>query len=184
MTTTDSTQTGPPQAGPTQTETTKPASPAPVGLALLRITLGVILLATWRNNVSGDLYTADGLKGFFNWLFDQENGNASSLGAYESILDATIIPAASLVGPLQLVIEFLVGLALLLGVATRAASAAAAFFFLNLLLAYFGGHEWIWTYVILMMSSVAVFLGYGGRALGIDQWLYRTRGESPYGLIW
>ena len=39
-------------------------------VALLRITLGLIILATWVDNVRSGLYTADGLTTFFNELFD------------------------------------------------------------------------------------------------------------------
>ena len=39
-------------------------------VALLRITLGVILLVTWWENMQKGLYQADGFAGFINWLAD------------------------------------------------------------------------------------------------------------------
>ena len=63
-------------------------------------------------------------------------------------------------------------------------SLLAAGFFLSLFLGYFGGEEWIWTYVLLFMAAVTVFLGYGGRKLGVDQFLHRARGSSPANLFW
>lgn len=150
--------------------------------ALLRVVLGVIILVTWFDNLGKDLYTGDGLTGFFNWLFS-EDGNNSSLGFYQSFLDTIIVPAAGFFAVLQLVVELAIGVGLLFGVLTRFFSLAAALFFLNLLLAYFGGHEWIWTYVLLLASAIAVFIGHGGRTLGIDQLLAR-RGPSPAGLLW
>lgn len=157
---------------------------ATLGIALLRITLGVIILATWRSNLADDLYTSDGITGFLRWLSDSESGNASSFGAYHSFLDAVIIPNAGAVGAIQLVVEFLVGLGLLLGLCTRLASIGALVFFLNLFMAYVGGHEWIWVYVLLFMSALAVFLGYGGRKLGLDEFVADRHGESPARLIW
>lgn len=154
-----------------------------IGLALLRITLGVILLVTWFDNLDKDLYTADGMKGFFDYLFGPD-GNQSSLGFYDAFLDNVIRPVAGPYAVLQLVIELIIGVALVLGVATRAASLVATVFFANLFLAYYGGNEWIWTYVLLFMSALAVFLGWGGRRLGVDEWLARRRGESPAGLLW
>jgi uncharacterized membrane protein YphA (DoxX/SURF4 family) len=163
---------------------TPSANAEKLGLSLLRITLGVIILVTWYDNLQKGLYTADGLRGFLNWLFDAQNGNASSLTFYKSILDATIIPAAGLFAIFQLVTELFLGLGLLTGTLTRFFGLAAMAFFFNLFLSYFGGHEWIWTYVLLFMASLAVTLGYAGRYLGVDQKLVELRGEPPYPMLW
>ena len=154
-----------------------------VPVALLRITLGVIFLVTWADNLEKDLYTAAGLESFLNGLFD-ENGNDSSFTGYKTFIDAVIIPIAGPYGAFQAVVEFILGVGLVLGICTRLLSLAAAAFFLNLFLSYVGGEEWIWTYVLLFMSAVTVFLGYGGRRLGVDAYLVRTRGEPPLNLLW
>lgn len=156
---------------------------AAIGLALLRITLGVIIVRTWFVNLDEDLYTADGLEGFFDWLFSPE-GNDSSLGFYESLLDAVIVPVSGLYGAVQLVVELLMGLGLIAGALTRLWSALAALFFANLFLAYFGGHEWIWTYVLLLMSAVAVFLGAAGRRWGVDELLEQRHPTSRFAVLW
>ncbi|MEO1063790.1 MAG: DoxX family protein [Actinomycetota bacterium] len=154
-----------------------------VPVALLRITLGVILLVAFFDNLSKDLYTADGFEGFIDYLFSEE-GNDSSLGIYESFVDAAIVPLGGVYGVFQGVVELAIAVALILGIATRAASLIAAIFFANLFLAYFGGEEWIWTYVLLFMSALTVFLGYGGRKLGLDERIVQQRGESWNTLIW
>jgi uncharacterized membrane protein YphA (DoxX/SURF4 family) len=153
-------------------------------VALLRITLGVIILATWLENLQKGLYTGDGLTGFFNWLFDAQNGNASSLTFYKSFLDSVIIPMAGVFAVFQLVAELLMGVALLVGGFTRFFGLAAMLFFLNLFLAYFGGQEWIWVYVLLFMSSLAVTLSHAGRRWGLDQWLVQKRGQPPWPILW
>lgn len=153
-------------------------------VALLRMTLGAIILVTWLDNVRGGLYSADGLTGFFNWLFDAENGNGSSLAFYKAFLDAAIVPVAGLFGGFQAVAELIMGLALLLGAFTRLFSLAAMLFFFNLFLSYFGGHEWIWTYVLLFMTSLTLFLSYAGRKWGVDARLVEKRGEPPINLLW
>lgn len=152
-----------------------------VPVALLRITLGVILIVTWYDNLTGDLYTADGLEGFLNWLFTspEEGGNGSSLGFYESFLDSVIAPVAGPYATFQLIFELVMGIALLLGVLTRFFSLAAIAFFGSLFLGYFGGEEWIWTYVLLIMAAVTVYLGFGGRTWGVDRALVSSYGESP-----
>ena len=104
-----------------------------VGLALLRITLGVIILRAWFDNLDKDLYTADGLEGFFNWLFS-EDGNDSSLGFYDSLLDTLVVPISGLYGAVQLVVELVIGIGLLVGGLTRLCSLIAAVFFFNLFL--------------------------------------------------
>ncbi len=153
-------------------------------VALLRITLGIIILATWYGNVRDGLYTAEGLTGFFNWLFDADNGNGSSLTFYKAFLDTAVVPVAGLFGSFQLVAEFLMGLALLLGAFTRFFSLAAMLFFFNLFLSYFGGHEWIWVYVLLFMTALTLFLSYAGRHWGVDVRLLERRGNPPFNILW
>ena len=148
-------------------------------VALLRITLGIIILATWYGNIKKGLYTADGLTGFLNWLFDP-NGNASSLTFYKAFLDTAVIPVAGLFGTFQLVTELLLGIALIVGVYSRLAGIVAMFFFLNLFLSYFGGNEWIWLYVLLFMSALTVTLATAGRTWGVDQRLLQKYGEPRF----
>ncbi len=155
----------------------------PLPLALLRVTLGVIFLVTWVDNLDKGLYGADGYEGFLEFLFAAD-GNDSSLSAYKSLLDGTVLQAPALAAGVQLVVELVLAVGLITGTFTRLLSLVAAAFFFSLVLAYFGGEEWIWTYVLLLVSSIAVFLGWGGRAYGVDVWLARTRGESPYRLLW
>lgn len=152
-------------------------------LALLRITLGVLILATWYENLQSGLYTADGLAGFFNWLFDAQNGNASSLGWYRVFLDTAVLPIAAPFAIFQMIAEFLMGLALLVGAYTRFFGLGAMFFFANLFLSYFGGHEWIWIYVLLFVSALAVTLSAAGRQWGVDQWLLRRRGAPAIPIL-
>ncbi len=163
-----------------------PAARGSLAVALLRITLGVILLATWYDNLTSELYTAAGLEGFLDWLYTAPpDGNGSGLGFYESFLDSVIVPIAGPFAIFQLVFELAAGVGLLLGVFTRFFSLSMAGFFASLLLAYLGGEEWIWTYVLLIMASVTVFAGYGGRVLGVDRYLADRFGRSPLGgLIW
>ena len=153
-------------------------------VALLRITVGVIILVTWYNNIRSGIYTAEGLTGFFNWLFDSENGNGSSLLFYKAYLDMTVVPVAGAFGAFQLVAELILGLALLLGFFTRFFGFAAMFFFANLFMSYFGGHEWIWTYVLLFMSTLTITLGAAGRRWGVDSRLFKSYGEPRIPLFW
>lgn len=143
-------------------------------VALLRVTLGVILLVTWAENLSKGVYSAGGIEGLFAYIFE-ENGGGSQL--YRGFIEATILRAPGLFGAFQLVAEFLLGAGLLLGALTPLAGLGAALFFFNLFLAFMGGQEWIWTYVLLTVSAVVAALTRSGRAWGVDGWLLRRRGE-------
>ena len=150
-------------------------------VAILRITLGVILVVTWFDNFQKDVYTADGIVGLFNYLF---NDNGGGPAFYQAIINGTILQVPGLFAIFQLVGELLLGLALLVGLFTPLAAVGAALFFFNLFLAYFGGQTWIWTYVLLTVSALVTALSQSGRAWGLDSLLLRRLGEPPIGPIW
>ena len=150
-------------------------------IAILRITLGVILLVTWWGNVQSGLYTADGITGLFDWLF---NVNHSGPEWYRSIIGSTVLAAPGVFAIFQLIAELLLGLGLLFGGLTPIAGISAAVFFANLYLSYLGGEEWIWTYVLLTAAALVVALTRSGRAFGLDQYLLKTRGEPKPGFLY
>ncbi len=154
------------------------------GIALLRITIGTVILASWYENLNSGLYTANGLTSFFNWLFDADNGNGSSLIFYKTILDATVTPIVSIFVIFQLVTELALGFGMLLGVFTRFFSLVGMFLFLNIFLSRFGGHEWIWSIVLMFMAFLAVFLGHAGRKWGVDAQLLKQYGAPPSPILW
>ncbi len=149
--------------------------------AILRITLGVILIVTWFKNLQDGIYTADGIVGLFNYLF---NDNGGGPAFYRALINGTILQVPGLFAVFQLVGELLLGLGLLVGLFTPLAALGAALFFFNLFLAYLGGNDWIWTYVLLTVSALVVALAQSGRAWGLDSLLLRRLGEPPGGPIW
>ena len=150
-------------------------------VALLRITLGVIILVTWWENLQKGLYQADNFAGFINSL-----AAGHPVGPYRAFLTGIIIPNATIFSTFQLITELGMGLALVLGLFTPIAGLGAAFFFANLLLSYLnpGTGEWIWTYVLLTMAALVVAFTRSGRALGLDRRLAKDRGSPPYPLLW
>lgn len=156
-----------------------------LGVALLRVMLGVIVLVTWYGNYKDDLYGSEGFSGLLDWLAksQDDDGNGGTLDWFHSLMDSVVVPNAGLFGGMQLVVELLFGIGLLLGLFTRLSSLLATGFFATLLLAYYGGHEWIWVYPLLAVSSLTVFLSYGGRKYGLDQILSKKM-RSPLGLLW
>ena len=155
-------------------------------VALLRFTLGVIILATWMENLQKGLYTAQGFTDLFthpDWgIFT--NGGGALLG-YRGFIENTLLRIPGIFGPFQMVAELLMGLGLLVGGLTPLAGAGATLFFLNLFFSYFGNtDEWIWIYVLLTISALVVTLTLSGRQLGVDQFLLKARGEPPLRFLW
>jgi uncharacterized membrane protein YphA (DoxX/SURF4 family) len=151
-------------------------------IALLRITLGVIILVTWWDNFQKGVYSAEGIRGLFNYIFDT-NGGGTYFG-YRAIIEGSILQFPGAFAAFQMIAEFLMGLGLLVGGLTRLAGLGATFFFLNLALAYLGGNEWIWTYVLLTVVALVVFLTYAGREVGLDRYLLKKYGAPRLRLLW
>jgi uncharacterized membrane protein YphA (DoxX/SURF4 family) len=150
-------------------------------VALLRITLGVILLVTWWENLQKGLYQADNFAAFINSL-----AAGHPIVAYQGFLVNVVAANATIFGTFQLITELGMGVALLLGLFTPLAGLGATVFFLNLFMAYLNPNlgEWIWTYVLLVVAALVVTLTRSGLALGIDRRLAKNRGKPPFPLLW
>ncbi len=151
-------------------------------VAILRVALGVIILVTWWENFQKGVYTADGITGLFNYIFN-DVGGGTMLG-YRGIIQNTILQFPGAFAAFQMIAEFLMGLGLVVGGLTPLAGLGATFFFLNLFFAFFGGSEWIWTYVLLTVSALVVALTRAGRSLGFDARLVKRRGRPPFPFLW
>ena len=151
-------------------------------VALLRITLGVIILVTWWDNFQKGVYTAEGIQNLFHWIFGQTGGG--TFFGYRGIIQNTVLQSPAAFAAFQMIAEFLMGLGLVAGGLTRLAALGAVLFFLNLFFAFLGGSEWIWTYVLLVVSALVVFLSYAGRELGFDRYLVKTRGTPRIPFLW
>lgn len=147
-------------------------------IALLRIMLGLVFLTTWGSNLLKGYYTPDGLQNFFLDVFPQSE---NPLTWYAAFINDVILPARGVFAPFQLVAEFLMGLALLVGLFTPLASAAAIFFLANTFLATFG-HDWPWAYLMPITIAGVCCLTRAGRSLGVDAYLRKVFGEPKLAL--
>ncbi len=66
-------------------------------VALLRITLGIILLVTWWENLQKGLYQADGFAGFITWLAE-----GHPIEPYRAFLINVMAANAAIFGAFQL----------------------------------------------------------------------------------
>ncbi len=148
-------------------------------IALLRILVGLMFLLTWLPNFLDGLYTPDGLLIFFTEEFPQSE---NSLVFYANFIDGVILPIRNIFAPFQLVAEFLLGLAILVGAFTPLASIAGIFFLINTLLATFG-HDWLWSYILPISILAVTLFSHAGRVIGVDAYLLKRFGRRNY-FLW
>ena len=148
-------------------------------IALLRIVVGLMFLTTWLPNFLDGLYTPDGLQRFFTQEYPQSE---NSLAFYAGFIENAILPARQAFAPFQLVAEFLLGLAILVGIFTPLASIAGIFFLLNTMLATWG-HDWKWSYILPISILLVVLFTHAGRALGVDAHFLKRFGKRHF-LLW
>jgi uncharacterized membrane protein YphA (DoxX/SURF4 family) len=148
-------------------------------IALLRIMVGLVFLTTWFSNMLKGYYTAPGLLEFFTNVFPQSE---NPLLWYAAFIENVILPARAVFAPFQLVAEFVLGVALLVGAFTPLFSLAGVFFLLNTFLATFG-HDWPWAYGMPIGILGVTFLTQAGRAWGVDAYLLKRFGARGF-LLW
>lgn len=148
-------------------------------IAVLRIVVGLMFLLTWLPNFLDGLYTPDGLLFFFTEEFPQSE---NSLGFYANFIEGVIIPTRYVFAPFQLVAEFLLGIAILVGAFTPLASLAGIFFLINTMLATFG-HDWLWSYILPISILFVTLFTHAGRVLGVDAYLVKRFGKKNF-FLW
>jgi len=159
---------------------TKQRTVSLIWIALLRIMLGLVFLTTWASNLLKGFYSADGLLNFFTKVFPQSH---NSLTWYAAFITHVILPARGVFAPFQLVAEFLMGVALLIGLFTPLTCLVAGFFIVNTFLATYGV-DWPWSYLTILGILGVCFFTRGGRSLGVDAWLVEKCGEPPVPRLW
>ena len=142
-------------------------------VALLRMMMGLVFLTTWVNNLIEGFYSPEGLLRFFTEVFPQSE---NPLVWYAGFINGVVLPIRAGFAPFQMVTEFFLGLALLVGFLTPLSSLAGIFFLLNTFLAT-AGHDWYWAYLMPVGILAVVGLSRAGRSAGVDGWLARRFGE-------
>lgn len=145
-------------------------------IALLRMMMGVMFLTTWLINLLNGFYTPDGLLAFFSDVYPQSE---NPLTWYAGFIEGVILPIRAGFAPFQLVSEFVMGLALLVGAFTPLFSLAGIFFLVNTFLASLG-HDWIWSYLVPIGILAVTLFTRSGRSLGVDAYLLKRFGERGF----
>jgi len=149
-------------------------SDAAKGLALVRVTVGVMFVWVFFENLGKGAYTPAGYAGVINYYIK----NSHAPAAWKLVLEFMSSHAA-VVAPGQAAMEITVGILLVIGLLTRPV-ALIAFLFLGSLWVTELGTSWIWELLVTVFASLGVAVGRGGRAWGIDALLARRRPASPW----
>jgi uncharacterized membrane protein YphA (DoxX/SURF4 family) len=148
---------------------------ARIGLALVRLTIGAMLVWVFFENLGKDLYTPSHYAALIRDYI--ENGSAPAVWKRVMELAAS---HASMAAPLQGLTEISLGVLLVLGLFTRPV-ALVAFGFLGSLWISEWGTAWIWELLVPVLASLALAVGGAGRTWGVDFFLARRR---PTSLWW
>jgi uncharacterized membrane protein YphA (DoxX/SURF4 family) len=152
-----------------------PQPQARFGLAIVRLTIGAMLVWVFFENLGKGLYTPGGYAGLINYYIQHDHAPA----AWKAVMAAAASHAA-MAAPMQAITELGLGILLVVGLLTRPA-AFVAFLYLGSLWMSEWGTAWIWELLVPVLASLAVSVGRAGRTWGVDALLAR---HTPSSLWW
>ena len=140
-------------------------SQAANGLAIVRVTIGAMLVWVFFENLGKGLYRPAGYAGLISYYIK----NSHSPAIWKSVM-ALAASHAAMAAPMQAVTEIGLGIVLIIGLLTRPA-AFVAFLYLGSLWISELGTAWIWELLVPVMASLGLAIGSAGRKWGVDAWL-------------
>jgi len=142
------------------------------GLAIVRVTIGAMLVWVFFENLGKGLYTPAGYAGLISYYIK----NSHSPAIWKSVM-ALAASHAAMAAPMQAMTEISLGILLVIGLLTRPA-AFVAFLYLGSLWISEWGTAWIWELLVPVLASLALAVGSAGRTWGVDAILARRRPSS------
>jgi uncharacterized membrane protein YphA (DoxX/SURF4 family) len=152
-------------------------SQAAIGLALVRLTVGAMLVWVFFENLGKGLYTPGGYAGLINYYIKASHSPA----AWKAVMGLAASHAA-MAAPMQAVTEISLGILLVIGLLTRPV-AFIAFLYLASLWVSEWGTAWIWELLVPVLASLGLAIGRAGRTWGVDAWLAQRWPSAPWWLI-
>lgn len=149
-----------------------PPSTAANGLAIVRVTIGVLFVSVFFENLGKGLYRPAGYAGLISSYIKQGHAPA----AWKAVM-ALAASHAAMAGPMQAVAEISFGILLILGLLTRPV-AFIAFLYLGSLWMSEWGTAWIWELLVPVLACLGLAVGSAGRKWGVDAWLSQRRPSS------
>lgn len=150
-----------------------PALDPELVLALLRVTLGALFLSTFFENLHKDLYTAKGYAALIRYYI--QYGHAPAI--WKQVMAITAAHSA-ITGPAQAVLEFSLGIFLIVGLLSRPA-ALVAFGLLTGLWVSEWGIGWIWELLVPIAVAATLTIGASGRRAALDVALAQRWPQYP-----
>jgi uncharacterized membrane protein YphA (DoxX/SURF4 family) len=149
-------------------------SQAANGLAIVRVTIGAMLVWVFFENLGKGLYSPSGYANLINYYIAHDHAPA----AWKAVMGQAASHAA-MAAPMQALTEISLGVLLVIGLLTRPA-AFVAFLYLGSLWVSEWGTSWIWELLVPVLASLALAVGRAGRTWGVDAWLAQRRPASPW----
>ncbi|MHB8215916.1 MAG: DoxX family membrane protein [Candidatus Sulfotelmatobacter sp.] len=149
--------------------------PAANGLAIVRLTIGSMLVWVFFENLGKGLYSPAGYAGLINSYIKTSHSPA----VWKAVMGLAA-SHATMAAPMQAVTEISLGILLVIGLLTRPL-AFVTFLYLGSLWISELGTAWIWELLVPVMASLALAVGRAGRAWGVDALLAR---RWPSSLWW
>jgi uncharacterized membrane protein YphA (DoxX/SURF4 family) len=147
------------------------------GLALVRVTIGGMLVWVFFENLGKGLYTPGGYAGLISYYIK----NSHSPALWKSVMGLAASHAA-MAAPMQALTEIGLGVLLVIGLLTRPA-AFVAFLYLGSLWVSEWGTAWIWELLVPVLASLGLAIGSAGRRWGVDAWLTQRWPSVPWWLV-
>jgi uncharacterized membrane protein YphA (DoxX/SURF4 family) len=144
------------------------------GLAMVRFTIGAMLVWVFFENLGKGLYTPAGYAGLINHYIQASHSPA----VWKGVMGLAARHATT-AAPMQAATEISLGILLVIGLFTRPA-AFIAFLYLASLWVSEWGTAWVWELLVPVLASLGLAVGRAGRAWGIDALLARRRPASPW----
>ena len=160
------------EISPTQIVVSHP--PAAKGLAIVRGTIGAMLVWVFFENLGKGLYTAAGYANLINYYVKASHSPA----AWKEVM-SFMANHAAMAAPMQALTEISLGILLIIGLLTRPV-ALVAFLYLGSLWVSEWGTAWIWELLVPVLASLALVVGRAGRTWGVDGWLARRWPSAPW----
>jgi uncharacterized membrane protein YphA (DoxX/SURF4 family) len=157
-----------------QTQHVDNQPPAASGLAIVRVTIGAMLVWVFFENLGKGLYTPAGYAGLINYYIKSSHSPA----VWKAVMGLAASHAA-MAAPMQAIAEISLGILLVIGLLTRPA-ALVAFLYLGSLWISELGTSWIWELLVPVLASLGLVVGRAGRAWGVDALLARRWPSSPW----
>ncbi len=139
-------------------------------LALARLLYGVLWWQQSKWKVPSDDFGRKSGGGLWYWV--QQEIQYPTVTAYKDFLVNVMIPHWTFFGWMTLITETFIGVTLVLGLFTRLGSLVAIGMAANITIGILSvPHEWVWTYVMLIMLAALFLLTDAGRSVGVDSFL-------------